>query len=252
MAETHPAPLYDAAQVETPEQIELSLPLAGIGSRAIAYLLDLLCQLVPIAALAIPLLLIAPASRLVDKGADGLPELSTLPLAILSLSVFAVNFGYFALFETLWRGQSPGKRWLSLRVAKDGGFPLDGRAALVRNLLRIVDFLPAFYVAGTISIFLGEHGKRIGDWAAGTIVVRERRVRVPAADDAASPGRSRATSGELSPSELALVDGFLGRRHELDSGARDRLARTLATRLAARLGRPSPADAEAFLESLGR
>ena len=105
-----------------------------------------------------------------------MPELETLPLAILSLTIFAVNFGYFALFETFWRGQSPGKHWVGLRVVKDGGFALDGRAALVRNLLRIVDFLPAFYVAGMTSIFLTRSGKRIGDYAAGTIVVRERKV----------------------------------------------------------------------------
>ena len=241
-------PLYDAAHVETPEQIELDLPLAGIGSRAIAYLLDLLCQIVPIAALAIPLLLIAPVEKLVGKSADGLPELTTLPLAILSLAIFAVNFGYFAIFETLWRGQSPGKRWLSLRVVKDGGFPLDGRAALVRNLLRVVDFLPAFYVVGMASLFLGASGKRIGDHAAGTLVVRERRVRELAPPAEAPP----PADDRLTAEERALVEDFLRRRGELEEDARYRLARTLAARLSARLGdrEPFASEAERYLEQL--
>ena len=115
MAPPMAQPLYDAAQVETPEQIELTLPLAGIGSRAVAYLLDLLCQIIPIALVTILAFTLIPAaaeSDIIGKNAAGVPELETLPLAILSLSIFAVNFGYFALFETFWRGQSPGKRWV--------------------------------------------------------------------------------------------------------------------------------------------
>ncbi len=91
-------PLYEAAQVETPEQIELTLPLAGVGSRAIAYLLDLLCQLIPIAVLAIAAFTVAPVDKLVDKDPNGVPELDTLATAILNLTIFLVNFGYFAIF----------------------------------------------------------------------------------------------------------------------------------------------------------
>jgi uncharacterized RDD family membrane protein YckC len=248
MAEPVSQPLYDAAQVETPEQIELSLPLAGVGSRAIAYLLDLLCQIVPTTAVAVALFVIAPIDKVFGKAADGLPELTTLPMALLSLTIFAVNFGYFAVFETLWRGQSPGKRWTALRVVKDGGFPLDGRAALVRNLLRVVDFLPAFYVAGMISIFLGRSGKRIGDHAAGTVVVRERRVRAIEPPHEAAP--TPAAAAALAPADRSLVEDFLDRRHELDEDARYRVARMLATRLAAKLGKQAPLDPEAFLETL--
>jgi uncharacterized RDD family membrane protein YckC len=244
-------PLYDAAQVETPEQIELTLPLAGIGSRSVAYLLDLLCQIIPItlaALLAFTIVPMAADAEIFTKNAAGVPELTTVPLAILSLTIFAVNFGYFALFETFWRGQSPGKRWVGLRVVKDGGFALDGRAALVRNLLRIVDFLPAFYVAGMASIFLTRSGKRIGDYAAGTIVVRERKVGNLALVAPYSPDAQ--VSSALGAEEVALLTGFLDRRSSLDDDARERLAAQLAARFAARLGRPVPTDAEAFLETL--
>jgi uncharacterized RDD family membrane protein YckC len=244
-------PLYDAAQVETPEQIELTLPLAGIGSRSVAYLLDLLCQLIPIivlVVLAFSLIPLPEGSDVVGKNAAGVPELETVPLAIVSLSIFAVNFGYFALFETFWRGQSPGKRWVGLRVVKDGGFALDGRGALVRNLLRVVDFLPAFYVTGMASIFLTGSGKRIGDYAAGTIVVRERKM-----DDLAPPAPApsgNAASAALGAEDLALLTDFLDRCGSLDPEARERLAGKLAARFAARLGRPVPLDAEDFLDRL--
>jgi uncharacterized RDD family membrane protein YckC len=244
-------PLYDAAQVETPEQIELTLPLAGIGSRSVAYLLDLLCQVIPItlaAVVAFTLVPLAADAEIFGKNAAGVPELETAPLAILSLTIFVVNFGYFALFETFWRGQSPGKRWVGLRVVKDGGFALDGRAALVRNLLRVVDFLPAFYVAGMASIFLTGSGKRIGDYAAGTIVVRERKVSDLTA--IAPTSLNDAVTAALGAEELALLTGFLDRRSSLDPAARDRLAAQLAARFAKRLGRPVPSDHEAFLEMI--
>ncbi len=237
-------PLYDVATVETPEQIELSLPLAGVGSRSIAYLLDIGCQIVPLGLALLAAFLLVPLPRgakLFGKDAEGLPELGTLALALVSLAFFVVNFGYFALFEIFWNGQSPGKRWVGLRVLKDGGFPIDGRAALLRNLLRAVDFLPAFYVAGIAVVFTSGRGKRLGDYAAGTLVVREGRERIAPATPSASP---------LPAAELALVRGFLARRRGLDDEARRRLAGRIAARVAERLGRTPPDDAEGWLEGL--
>ncbi len=241
-------PLFDAATIETPEQIELRLPLAGPGSRSLAYLLDLCVQLVPLlfAVAAAFLLVPVDGAEMVGRNATGLPELGSLPLALVSVAIFAVNFGYFALFEAFWNGQSPGKRWIGLRVLRDGGFPIDGRAALLRNLLRLVDFLPAFYVTGVVAIFAGGRGKRIGDYVAGTFVVREGR---PLRAEGPAPARPSPASG-LSAGELALVRGFLDRRLELDEDARWRLSRQLAARFSAQLGQPVPSDAERFLEGL--
>jgi uncharacterized RDD family membrane protein YckC len=250
-----PEPLYDAEQVETPEQIEISLPLAGAGTRATAYLIDFLCQLVPLSAVLIALFVLTKTQSsdifVVGTDAEGQPHMSTLAKAIFSLTLFAMNFGYFAFLETLWRGQTPGKRAMGLRVMRDGGFPLDGRAALVRNLLRIVDFLPMFYAVGMTAIFLSSRGKRIGDYAAGTLVVREgRSLESPwtAARDGDTPWQP---GSQLSPAERALVDEFLDRRRWIANEARvEQLARALASRLARRLGEPTPTNPETYLKGL--
>src|SRR5262249_8254186 len=147
--------LHDVSTIETPEQIELELQLAGIGSRMLAYLIDFLWQLIPIiAAIVLAVTMLPEKESLVHKGADGNYEASAFGGAIVSLVLFAVNFFYFAAFEAWWKGQTPGKRKMGLRVVRDGGHPLDGRSALVRNFLRAVDVLPAFYLVGVVALFL--------------------------------------------------------------------------------------------------
>jgi uncharacterized RDD family membrane protein YckC len=240
--------LHDISTVETPEQLEISLPLAGIGSRFLAYTIDFFCQLIPIIVALALVFASFPLSGvdLFEKGpADGIRGFKLIALVIMTGVIFATNFFYFALFEMLWHGQSPGKRALHLRVVRDGGYPIDGRAALIRNLLRVVDSLPAFYVLGVISIFVGRHGKRIGDYAAGTVVVKEQLAE-PVESNAPAP---RASSGLL-PAEAALVEQFLSRMFDLEPESRDRLARDLANRLAQKYSKPAPEDAMKFLTSL--
>ena len=242
-------PLFEVSKIETPEQVEIALPLAGIGTRGLAYLLDLAVQLVPLVILAFALYVVLPeearpSSMLDDEGRG--PWLNQLVLALVSVLVFVVNFGYFAVFELRWRGQSPGKRALGLRVMRDGGYAIDARAALVRNLLRAVDILPTSYLLGMVALFVGRHGKRVGDYAAGTIVVSEGRARAGASREAAAA----RPLGLLSPAERALVDQFLARRATLDGPARARLARELATRICRRLYQLPPHDPELFLEHI--
>lgn len=245
-----PSALHEVSRIETPEQIVLELPLAGVGSRALSYFIDFLWQLVPIAAaafLAYELLPVdaRPSPAFEEDPATGV-RLPLLALAFVNAVVFLVNFGYFAVFEVIWRGQSPGKRTVGLRVVRDGGYPIDGRAALVRNLLRVVDFLPALYFLGIASLFTGRKGKRIGDYAAGTIVVKERRPEPGTPRPLARAG----SGGPLSPAERSLVEEFLARRSGLSPDARARVGRGLADRLAGRLGRSSPSEPERFLEDL--
>jgi uncharacterized RDD family membrane protein YckC len=213
-------------------------------------MLDLLWQSVPMVAAGVLALSLLPTDarpgRFFEKDALGQPRVPLLALAFVSAVIFFVNFGYFALFETVSNGRSPGKRALGLRVLRDGGYPLDGRAALVRNLLRGVDFMPAFYLVGILSLFVGRKGKRLGDYAAGTFVVKERKP-----DEYVSVV-AQAKGGPLSPRELSLVVDFLSRRSMLNEAARMRVGAELAARVAARLGRPAPFDAEAFLEGLIR
>jgi uncharacterized RDD family membrane protein YckC len=242
-----PAPLHDVSAIETPEQIELVLPLAGVGSRGLAFLIDLLWQLLPIVAAFFLAYALGPAEARgnpFEKGDDGQYHLRLFPLVILNLLMFFVNFGYFALFEVFWRGQSPGKRALGLRVVRDGGYPIDGRSALLRNLLRVVDSLPGFYLVGIVVSFVGR-GKRMGDYAAGTLVIRENK-----------PGPARLVvaprphAGPLSAAEQSLIAQFIARRRELAPASRARVALQLANQLAQSLGKPAPVHAERFLEEL--
>ena len=83
-------------------------------------------------------------------------------------------WGYYVFFEMLWNGQSPGKRWVGLRVIRTDGTPITLSEALIRNLVRIVDFLPATYGVGIITMFIDKQSRRLGDLAAGTLVVQDR------------------------------------------------------------------------------
>ena len=97
-------------------------------------------------------------------------------LAVLILSVSAIWSGYFALFEWAWRGQTPGKRWLKLRVIREDGRPVTFFEAATRNIVRVVDMFPSlvipFYSVGLVSVFVSGRDQRVGDFVAGTVVVR--------------------------------------------------------------------------------
>jgi uncharacterized RDD family membrane protein YckC len=103
-------------------------------------------------------------------------ETSTyLAFAIALLVVFVVIWGYFAFFETIWQGQSPGKRWTGLRVIQEGGYPIGFSQAAIRNIVRIIDFLPLFYIIGAVVMLIDSRSRRLGDLVAGTIVVKEQQ-----------------------------------------------------------------------------
>ena len=136
-------PLHDMSSIEVPEQIGVHLPLAGTGSREWAFTIDLLWQSVPIVLAVVALLTLVPEAGRVVEVEEGQPTLSLAFRALLSLVVFLVDFGSFAFCEIIRQDQTSGKRQVGLRVVKDGGHPLAGRAALICNLLRVVDFLPA-------------------------------------------------------------------------------------------------------------
>jgi uncharacterized RDD family membrane protein YckC len=244
-------PLYEISTIETPERIAVEIPLAGVGTRAVAYLIDLCWQVVPLILLGVIAYAILPGelrpSEFYAQDAHGQPKLPLPAIAFMSMVMFVTNFGYFALFELLWKGQSPGKRALGIRVVRDGGLPVDGRASLIRNLLRSVDILPGTYLVGIFTLLLGGQGKRVGDYAAGTLVVRELPEPEPAVTAAT---RSASTPDLLTPAERSLVSEFLARRPGFSPVARVQLASDLAQRLSNRLGRPAPLDAEAFLEQL--
>lgn len=228
--------------ITTPEGVELDLVLAGIGSRFIAALLDLLIR--GLAALAGVLL----ASALLDGGVLTL---------VLSVGAFLILFAYDVAFEVLAGGRTPGKRWTGLRVVRESGAPATFVISAIRNVLRIADFLPATYAIGMLSIFLTRRNQRLGDLAAATVVVRERlggRVRAAAPAPAAGPVPIPAPVGwdtsAVTAEDVAVVRAFLERRHAIAPAAREHLAGNLAARLEAKVAGAPDLQPELFLEQL--
>jgi uncharacterized RDD family membrane protein YckC len=232
----------DRVRISTPEGVDVELTLAGIGSRCIAALLDLLIQGGVLLAAAIALGVLGGGGSRLGQGA----------FAIVFLLVF---FAYDVLFEVRSRGRTPGKRWTGLRVVRTGGRPITFVPSCVRNVMRVVDILPAFYAIGMFSIFVTERNQRLGDLAAGTLIVRERPggIRKRPADE--EPALARAHAGwdvsAVSAQDVGTVRQFLDRRGGLERGPRAELAGELERRLRPLVaGAPERLAAEEFLERL--
>jgi uncharacterized RDD family membrane protein YckC len=239
----------DKLTIETPEQIPLEFPLAGIGSRFLAIALDMLIQ-----ALAF-LLIVFVAEILLPTAARFTPRAWTWAAAIFFLCVFVLYSGYYALFEVFWNGQTPGKRLVRLRVISDSGRPITVYEAVVRNLLRIVDQFPGLYVVGIISVFLTARNKRLGDIVAGTVVVHEKAMQDTQPDFAAAVASISPSPGlQISTEELELIEHFLQRRYNLSPEVRRQSAEQIAARVRDRLGatQDGVASPEEYLESLAR
>jgi len=206
--------------VATPEQVSFRLETAGLGSRFVAQLIDVL---------AFWGLLIALG--LVSAGIAGFLHAPTAAVIVLVVAGFALFCGYWILPEALWSGRTLGKRALHLRVVDAGGGPISAGQAIVRNLFRIVDFLPANYAVGVVAIFASRRNQRLGDMAAGTVVVRER-MAVRLSDLAAvagGQGRSGppppAWTVRLDPALRRFVVAYAQRRAQLHLAHREELAR---------------------------
>jgi uncharacterized RDD family membrane protein YckC len=243
----------DRYTIDTPENIEFAYDIAGIGSRFLAAIIDTL--LLGCAEIII-ILIVGLTST-----AIGLRAAGSLLAALGGLLAFAILWGYYIVFELLWNGQSPGKRVIGLRVVREGGRPITFVGSAIRNLIRIVDFLPALYGIGVVVMFVDRRSRRLGDLAAGTLVVKERRgvtlasltagtvAPLPTlAPGEALPQPTLASIGLLNDQDYNLVQEFLGRRNELGQQARARLSEQLASNIQARLGLPQGGDAERFLQ----
>jgi hypothetical protein len=151
-------------------------------------------------------------------------------VALVVAIVFIIFFGYFIIFETFANGQTPGKRVLGIRAVRDGGYPIDFGATLVRNLIRVGELTFGFYALSAISMLVSPENKRLGDLAAGTIVVRDSRLAMPSALRAAPEPQYSATR-YLSGDERSLIRRFLDRRDSLTPQRRRELAAQLAGRI---------------------
>lgn len=229
--------------IDTPEQISLEFPLAGVGSRFLALAFDTLLQAV-VALVAV--LLVGIVVGMV--GAAGSAMSRPWILAVLVLVLFVVNSGYFAVFEAVWRGQTPGKRLVGLRVIDVSGSPVSVYAAILRNLIRIVDQLPGIYGAGIVCVLVTSRQQRLGDLAAGTVVVHERTEALAIPNTAAPAANTGAH--QLTTDDLIVMEGFLRRRRDLDPLLRLDTARRIAKHMAAKLGIEAPDDEERLIERL--
>jgi uncharacterized RDD family membrane protein YckC len=234
----------DRLTIATPEGVELSLTLAGVGSRFMAAIVDTMIEAAVLVALAVLVF-----------STDGFGGGSDWATAIYIVLAFVVVLGYDVAFEVLASGRTPGKRWNGLRVVLAGGQPIGFLASATRNLLRLIDWLPSLYLVGVVSIVVSAKNQRVGDVVAGSIVVRERRARV--VPPTAAPPTPTATDtaawdvSAITAEELAAVRSFLERRTEIGSDARYELAATIERRLRPKIaGVPDDVRGERFLEQL--
>jgi uncharacterized RDD family membrane protein YckC len=252
--------LDDELVIETPERVELRFALASIGNRFLAAAIDHLLQALAIVGLLLLALWLSAARQLIGR-------MGVWAAALGVLLLFVIYWGYFIFFETLWSGQTPGKRWMRLRVIRDDGRPVRFFEVFVRNLLRFLDFQPfPSYAVGVLSIIFSEHSKRVGDFVAGTVVVKERSTEAPTLEDIVKTfeieqRRLRelpvpffeADTRILDDRELRAVETFLKRRFELPEPRRSMLAARIAQSVAGRLGISTPhLSPEALLEEVER
>ena len=230
------APSYEqTVDVETPELVVLTYSIAGIGSRAMAAITDLLIVGAVFVLFAILWFAVVAAG-----GFSGVDLSGSWGIAILILVQFALLWGYYVLFEGLMDGQTPGKRVHRIRVVREGGYSVTFGASAVRNLIRIIDMQPAFlYLVGMISVLATRRGRRLGDLVAGTIVVREDARRAPPAHVSAPTRETAAHAStlhtQLTEDEYLVLGRFVERWSTLEPLKRAALAQQLATRLAAAL-----------------
>lgn len=229
--------MADNIAIETPEHVAFSVELADIGSRFLALAIDLAVQMAALVALGIMALAVWAA---VSSTTALDPSIRQRTLAVLGgiglICVFLTLWGYFIGFETWMRGQTPGKRAVGLRVVKDDGSPVGFLDSAIRNIVRVADMLPASYAIGVIAILLSADHKRLGDMAAGTLVVYEPRARAV------------APANGLAPRTQRVVMDLFERADELDPERRGRIA----VDLAARLGLEQVTDPASALAALSR
>jgi uncharacterized RDD family membrane protein YckC len=246
-----PVRLDGTHTVLTPEYVEFNFVLAGLMSRFLALLLDTLVSMALTAGLMLLVALLSMALSALGAALGGTKvgaQLFGVGFAAQFVVWFLVDWGYMVLLESLWSGQTVGKRIMGLRVIQDTGVRVGVSQSLLRNLVRPLDKLPVFYLVGGTAALLSPAQQRLGDLLAGTIVVRERRLKIPAQLERPDGDTSlladpefRARVAKLSSEEEQVLFSAALRREELGMDARLNLFATLARRLEDDLGFTKPA-----------
>jgi uncharacterized RDD family membrane protein YckC len=263
--------LREEYTIDTPENVTFGYSIAGIGSRFIGALVDtsLLALALILLNIAISLLLAwlgenAPAS---DPGAELSPDwIGGILIAIYALINFGLIWGYFLAFELAWNGQTPGKRLAGTQVVQVSGAPAGFGEIAIRNVIRIVDFLPFAYALGFVVMFSNRRARRLGDFAANTLVIRQQdRVKLsdlgPAAPAALPPAAPRLPDdvfarfpnlAKVTADDYQLMRDVLVRHAQgtADNSLLRRLAAAMAARVGARPPSPDQYSCRLFLEGL--
>lgn len=252
----------DRTTLRTPEGVGFDVTIAGLGSRSLAAIVDAIVQVIIV--------------FIVGSASGGSFAEGGVGSAVVTVLVFICIFGYFFICETVFKGRTLGKKFTGLRVINDQGAPASARQIAVRNLVRIVDFLPFAYVIGISGILTSNRSQRIGDLAAGTIVIvepaslkkrarrRKKQERLAVATATAVPdnfvvvlsdeARQELASWDvigITRNDIAIVRQFLSRRATLDLAARERIADDFAAKLRPRVHGVHPTIRnERFLELL--
>lgn len=221
--------------IRTPENVTFEFELAGVASRALAWVIDVVVMFV----------LIAVSVQLIGQLVT---VAGGFAAALLFIAIFLVQWWYGALLEWWWGGQTVGKRIVGLRTLSEHGVRIGFLQSVIRNLVRMIDLLPGLYLVGGTSALVDGHARRLGDLAAGTIVVRERRTPAPSVvvphserynsfvDD---PSIALAVRRITAPERDAMVALSL-RREQLPIAVRRELFARLAAHLEDRVGIARP------------
>lgn len=257
----------DELVIETPERVELYYTRAQVGNRFLAAFIDHLIQLSILAGLGLGAFMAQDALDWIWAG------LGDWLLAGVILLSFFIYTSYFVIFETIWNGQTPGKRLFRLRVIREDGRPIRFYESLVRNLVRTaLDSMPMvivpLYSIGIVSVFLSGRSKRIGDYVAGTVVIRESEAKAPTLADVLALARSESAKDravlqdaqlfafdpdKLGQDDFEAMSVYLRRRYDLPDDIRFALGNRIAASLAFKLGVPNlPISADQLIEEVDR
>ena len=264
--------MRDQLNIDTPELVDIELPVAGIGSRFIATLVDSLIWGAVFVFIVLVAFIVIPALHLFARLS------ANWAIGIFFLIVFLMQWGYFTLFEAFNNGRTPGKSVAKIRVIHQSGRGISFVESLGRNLVRPIDYMPSMYAVGVLCVFVTKRHQRLGDLVAGTLVVRDRQAEMPqwvgtaqwtgtstrtitgpalTAESPISPPHLRVSLpapalAKLSVPDLQVVEGFFARRLDMDLATRSTLAGKIATALCAKSGLeiPPETNVETFLEAV--
>ncbi|MCC5637402.1 RDD family protein [Nostoc sp. CHAB 5844] len=249
--------IFNRIKFRTPESVELEFTLAGIGSRAWALLIDYLVLAVILVVCIYTWITISGQVAEVWKDQDNFgSQVGLWLIAITFLLLFGIYAGYFVFFETLWQGQTPGKRFTKIRVVRDDGRPVGLAQATLRSLLRPLD---EFFFLGAFLIIFSRREKRLGDWAAGTIVIESQTATASATFTISEQARllyaelpNTADLSQLLPDDFAIIREYLQRRSAMAAKSRIALASKLTQQVAAivNLDKLPEVPPDVFLEAV--